>query len=361
MQQLKGEIVYLYAFDIADEIRTTSINKILTKKAMPFVVEADRTFPKDIPFYHPLSIEIKREGWKTQGYPLKPQVRVYEVGVVSLMISIPFEVASLMDLVKFHQLNLDNGIPLDKAAHTLCLDVVENLGPYLVRGSKDIGMPEAYTVFTFQKVPGQEVEPWIQKEKANIAGLLSEVDASQLSSQQIEEVFRRNITFGKQDAVIIDWDAAVVVDLAGVPQSILHVLELANLQLEELVLMDQRLDRYLDQAYDALERKRSALLGLPRRELSKLRRLMMDVAKITDEVANITKFFGDWYLARIYLSARDRFHIPTWRESIQNRLSQLNELYEIFRSEVNEARMLLLEFLIVLLFIVDLFAVFFKK
>jgi hypothetical protein len=268
---------------------------------------------------------------------------------------------SLKDLMNFHAPILDNGTALDKAAHALCLDVVENLKPYLIHGSNMVGTPEAYTVFTFQKIPGEEVEPWVQKEKENIAGLLSEVDASQLSSQQIEEVFRRYISFGRQDAVIIDWDAAIVVDLAGAPQSVLHVLELANLQLEELVLMDQRLDRYLDQAYDALEQKRSRLLGLPRRELAKYRRLMMDVAKITDEVINITKFIGDWYLARIYLSARDRFHIPTWRESVQNRLSQLNDLYEVFRSEVNDTRMLFLEFLIVLFFIIDLLAVFFKK
>lgn len=359
---LKGEVVYLYAFDIADEIRTASISKILAKKAMPFSIETDRTIPKDIPFYHPLSIETKRESWKTQGFPLKPQIRVYEVGVISIMISLPFEVADLKDLMPFHEPLLDNKMPLDKAAHGLCLAVMENLKPYLVRGAEKVGMPEAYTVFSLQGIPGEEVEPWIQKEKKNIAGLLSEVDAAQLSPQQVDEVFRQFISFGKQDAVIIDWDAAFVVDLAGKPDSVLHVLELANLQLEELVLMDQRLDRYLDEAYDVLERKKSALLGLPpRRELGKLRRFMMDVAKITDEVANITKFFGDWYLARIYLAARDRFHINTWRESIQNRLSQLNNLYEVFRSEINEARMLLLEFLIVIFFIIDLLAIFFGK
>jgi hypothetical protein len=358
---LKGEVVYLYAFDIAEEIQTSNISKILAKKAMPFIVRADKTVPKAIPFYHPLSIETKRETWKIQGLPLKPQVRIYEVGVISIMISLPFEVEALNELIKFHEPIMDNSMPLDKAAHGLCLDVLENIKPYLIRSTKKVGMPEAYTVFAFQEIPAEEVEPWIQKEKKNIAGLLSETEADQLSPQQIEEVFRRCISFDRKDAVIIDWDAALVVDLSGIPRLVLYVLELANLQLEELVLMDQRLDNYLDQAYDVLERKRSGLFGLPRRELRKLRRLMMDVAKITDEVANITKFFGDWYLARIYLAARDRFHIPTWRESIQNRLSQLTSLYEVFRSEVNEARMLLLEFLIVIFFIIDLLAIFFRK
>ena len=42
--------------------------------------------------------------------------------------------------------------------------------------------------------------------------------------------------------------------------------------------------------------------------LRHLRRFRVDVAKLTDEVTHITKFFGDWYLARVYLGARDRFY-----------------------------------------------------
>src|SRR5262249_16770443 len=153
-------------------------------------------------------------------------------------------------------------------------------------------------------------------------------------AQQIDETFRHCISFSRKDITIIDWDAALVMDLSGSPPDVIHVLELANLQLEELVLMDQRVDRYLEAAYHELEKGRTSLLGLPRNELARLRRFRMDVAKITDEVSNISKFFGDWYLARIYMAARDRFHLVTWRESIQQRLLSLDNLYEIFRSEV---------------------------
>ena len=52
---------------------------------------------------------------------------------------------------------------------------------------------------------------------------------------------------------MIDWDAALVVDLAGYVDDVLYALELANLQLEEFRMMDQTLDQYLDQAYEDLE------------------------------------------------------------------------------------------------------------
>jgi hypothetical protein len=80
----------------------------------------------------------------------------------------------------------------------------------------------------------------------------------------------------------------------------------------------------------------------------------VDVAKLTDEVTHITKFFGDWHLARVYLGARDRFYLDQWRTSVEQRLAQLDKLYSVAHSEVNEQRMLWLEIIIVIFFAIDL-------
>lgn len=58
----------------------------------------------------------------------------------------------------------------------------------------------------------------------------------------------------------------------------------------------------------------------------------MDVARLTDEVTHITKFQGDWHLARIYLGARDRFYLDQWRQSVEQRIGQLDELYRETRA-----------------------------
>jgi len=109
---------------------------------------------------------------------------------------------------------------------------------------------------------------------------------------------------------VIDWDAALVVDLTGYVDDVLYALELANLQLEEFRVMDQRLDKYLDRAYDDLD--------------------------------------------RVYLGARDRFYLDQWRTSVEQRLAQLDKLYSVVHAEVNEQRMLWLEIIIVIFFAVDL-------
>ena len=74
------------------------------------------------------------------------------------------------------------------------------------------------------------------------------------------------------------------------------------------------------------------------------------MAKFTVEVTHISKFFGDWYLARIYLGARDRFYLDQWRTSVDQRLVQLDKLYSVVHAEVNEQRMLWLEVIIVIFF-----------
>jgi hypothetical protein len=135
---------------------------------------------------------------------------------------------------------------------------------------------------------------------------------------------------------------------------VLYVLELANLQLEEYRMMDQRLDRYLDRAYDDLRKRPFGLLGVRTGFLDTLRLLRVDVAKLNDEVTHISKFFGDWYLARVYLGARERFHLGQWQQSVAGRLGQLDELYSVANADVNNRRMVWLETLIVILFLVDL-------
>jgi hypothetical protein len=84
--------------------------------------------------------------------------------------------------------------------------------------------------------------------------------------------------------------------------------------------------------------------------------LSVDLGRLADEVTHITKFQGDWYLARVYLVARERFHLDEWRASVVKRLRQLDELYSVLRMEVAERRALWLEIVIVVFFEIDLFA-----
>jgi hypothetical protein len=151
------------------------------------------------------------------------------------------------------------------------------------------------------------------------------------------------------------------VDLDGYVDDVLYTLELANLQLEEFRMMDRTLDRYLNRAYDDLERERFSLLGPETKVLRVLRRFRVDLTKLADEVTHITKFLGDWHLARIFLAARERFYLDQWRTSVDQRLAQLDRLYSVVHADINERRMFWLEIIIVIFFAIELLGTFFLR
>jgi hypothetical protein len=352
---LKGEVVYLYAFDVANEITTLRVQEILSEKPFPFEIRMDRTLPKDMPLYKPLAIEPRPPSAKLKGSTVKLLVRIYDVGVVTVMMRVAFEVSEVADLMQFHNPKLESGETLDGLASNVCAGVCEGLKESIVRPTEFSAPPEAYTVFCLTHIDGVgDVNGWLNDHRQEVAGLLSETPASRLSEAQVDEVLRIKRSFEISDLTIIDWDAAVAIDLGGYLDDVLYALELANLQLEEFRAMDRRLDKYLDGAYDDLERRRSPLFGGASKTLQHLRRFRVDVAKLADEVTHITKFFGDWYLARVYLGARDRFYLDHWRSSVEQRLGQLDKLYSVFHAEVNERRMLWLEAVIVIFFALDL-------
>lgn len=136
----------------------------------------------------------------------------------------------------------------------------------------------------------------------------------------------------------------------------LHVLELANLQLEELIAYDRLLDGALERAYADLLRppkhlSRNVLMN-------RLREVRIDLARFSDELSNITKFFGDWHLARLYDAVSRRFHLGDWHRTIDDKLKTLDELYEMLKQEQNHRLMVVLEAAIVLMFLIDIIALF---
>ena len=294
------------------------------------------------------------------GQSVRLVIRIFEVGVVNVAMYVPFDVASLAELQPFHQTKLESGQTRDDLARSLCQKVCESIQDAMIRGAEP-SEPEAYTIFCLTDLgESNDAHAWFREHRREIAGLLSEAPADSLSDLQVEEAARIHRSFSKGDLAVIDWDAALVVELDGFADDVLYILELANLQLEEFRVMDRRLDQHLDRAYHDMERRRP-FLGIPSSVHHWLRRFRVDATKLADEVTHITKFLGDWHLARIYLGAAERFHLQEWQKSIADRLAQLDQVYQVLQAEVYERRMLWLEIAILVCFLIDLFALFFWR
>jgi hypothetical protein len=129
-------------------------------------------------------------------------------------------------------------------------------------------------------------------------------------------------------------------------------LEYANVELLEMRYLDQKLDRALDQAFESLSKP---ILSLPRllgnygADLRRVAELQVDNAVLFEGVNNTLKLLGDQYLARVYRTANQRFHLKEWDESILRKLETLESIYEKISDQASNRRMEILEWVIIIL------------
>jgi hypothetical protein len=288
-------------------------------------------------------------------------VKLRPVGAISITVRVPFEVQNIEDLVGYHDLQFSNG-SLHQEVQRLADDVCRELAPYYVRPVSQLTEEEAYTVFCVASPLAAEdgtsisAETWWQTNRRAVASLLTqEPDPDHLSKQEADESTDRYLSYYEHDLVVVDWDAALIVDEPQNFDETLYVMELANLQLAELEAYDRILDDSLERSYRDLSARP---MGRRTNILRELRELRIDLARFSDELSNITKFFGDWHLARIYENISARFHLADWHKTIDKKLQTLDDLYQLLSHDRTNRWMLVLEATIVLLFIVDLIVLF---
>jgi hypothetical protein len=361
VKQYTGEVVYIYAFDVAYDTARQPVQELLGQPVAQFAVDASKRSPRQLFFYKPQMVRLPpMERIGPQG-PVRVErvVKILPVGAISITVRVPFAVNRIADLVDFHDLEFTNGL-LQEEVRKLAEEVRRELGPFLVRPVAQIAEEEAYTVFCLHSPlvaaggAPLRAEDWLQSERREVAALLTqEPDIDHLSRQEADESTGRYLSYYEHDLVVIDWDAALIVDRPENLDETLYIMELANLQLAELEAYDRLLDDALVRSYRDLGERRAR-----HDVLRQLRDIRIDLARFTDELSNISKFFGDWHLARIYENISARFHLGDWHRSIDRKLKTLDDLYQLLKHDQNNRWMLILEVTIVLLFMIDLVILF---
>jgi hypothetical protein len=355
----RGEVVYLFAYDIAYEMGREPIRELLGQPVSEYHVDPSRRTPRHRQFFKQQMVKLPTQARIGPHGPIDVglNVKFLSVGAISIQVRVPFAVPKIEDLVAYHDLQFHGG-SLHDEVRQLAEKVRAELSPYFLRPIDRMNEEEAYTVFCFESpVQGdtgapQRAEVWLDAHRREVAALLAqENDHAKLSRQEALESTNRNLSYYEDDLVVVDWDAALVVDDPREWEETLYVLELANLQLAELEAYDQLLDEALDRSYRDLGQRPARRRGVVLRELRELR---IDMARFSDELSNISKFFGDWHLARLYELVASRFHLADWHRTVDSKLKTLGELYELLKHDQTNRWMVVLEFTIVLLFIIDL-------
>ncbi len=348
---LRGKVVYLFAFDVAYEILPVTAPTLLGQPLTTFSLDESKRRPRELLFFRPQMIHlpgVERHGPRGM-VRLRRTVKLLPVGVMSVAVSADFEAARIEDLAAYHEPSFD-GEPLEDLAHALAAKALDELRPFCVRPYARPLSEEAYTVFCVNGPRPRALEWLATHRRAIAAALAEERRTDRLSDQEAEETTGRALSYYHEDLAVVDWDAALLVDAPHAFEETLHVLELANVQLASLESYDRFLDAVISRAYSDL---RARGPRRRRRILTDLREIRIDLARLNDEMSNLTKFFGDWHLARIYERAAERFHLDDWRRIVGDKLRMLDQIYEMIQHDHFNRWMIALEAMIVALFVLD--------
>lgn len=175
-----------------------------------------------------------------------------------------------------------------------------------------------------------------------------------LDPAEVDHTLESQLKYAKDDLVIVDWDGAFVFDPSGDVQSIVELLQLANLQLLQYRVLDNELDRRLTRANKLVQGRKKHWLW--DRELAKsfeeaIRLRARSIADF-DALEREVKLIGDWYSARLYGLTTKKFRLAEWRQSIKEKLESLEDIYSIISENFSVSKLHFLEMVQIILFFV---------
>jgi hypothetical protein len=279
--------------------------------------------------------------------------KVYDYGAMSMVTEVKYEVDSLED---FHDelKRYDPRPKLEKDFDNIYIKVAdkfEGLSDEILSSFNHL-----YSVYCIDNKDNVNKKELIENNQKIIVSLLSdEYEDINFSQQQKDAVLRYDNSYFESDYIVVHWNNAFILDKKVNYPEKLYIIELANIQFNKLQTYDSFIDEYLSQYLSSNGHSFFRFIPFIKSGMSnkvkEIADLRVELERVIDVMDNFEKFQGQWYLARLYYLANSAFQINRWRNLVENRINKVNELYNLINSEINRKRMLFLNILMLLLFI----------
>src|SRR5271170_4468482 len=144
VKQYTGEVVYLYAFDVAYDMTRKPLNELFGQPVAEFAVDASKRSPRHLFFYKPQMVRLPPQERIGPHGPVRVEraIKILPVGAISITVRVPFAVKRVEDLVDYHDLEFTNGVLQDEVRR-LAEEVRQELKPHLVRPVAQLAQEEA--------------------------------------------------------------------------------------------------------------------------------------------------------------------------------------------------------------------------
>lgn len=279
---------------------------------------------------------IAEESHVIDGHSVNYSIKAYHPGI--LLVEGQLEVENVFS---------DEAFALREDLIEECHSIIKKYG----------GKFEASEEYSIAIVTGYGGDPdeLVSTYSARIASFLKSEHQS-LDEKEIEYTLSSQIKYLKNDLVIVDWDGAFVFDPDGEYESIVELLQIANLELLRYRILDADLGRRLRRAGKVVREyagdakfSRNKELAQSFKDLIEIRsRSVAELELIDREI----KLIGDWYSARLYDLAAKKMKFDGWKTTIKEKLDSLEDVYSIVAENFSMSRTHYLEFIQIIAFFV---------
>jgi hypothetical protein len=358
----KGSIFCYRVFDVSFEIDLETLKDKLTQTGLSRSFEFKRVSRNLVMSHMPLLVGV--DSWKqvfnNKTYEINAFAKVFSFGAVSVCLQINVEAGvPWRDAVLFSAF-LDSDPAIHDTCAGLAIKLLENIKPKAEILKCLWNQCEDYILFIYD--PGfyhaEHIKSLIQNESVMHLVMLQE--PSKLSEQMKHSFLATIFQYGPDDLAAIEWNCGFVCSEDD-SQDIADVLEFALTQLTELRYFDDLLDRKLASLYNATKQFGPRIFSSQYSKVAnEASSLYIEISQTVEKVENSIKVVGDFYYAKIYRAAVEKFRIKDWQGSIDTKLNNLIEVSRVLKSDVDTRRALILEIAVVVLFLIEVFP-FFKK
>ncbi|MGC8817120.1 MAG: hypothetical protein ACP5PX_04865 [Candidatus Hadarchaeum sp.] len=370
-QSLTGRVVFQYFYDCGGEVE---LEKVPLEKLNVIHRVAPKRLRVLAPKYGEVGLQPLEISFGTKnidGHEARVDGRIFPIGVIEIYIVIEFRNASLKSLIRLVRLDehpvkvSGTEVEFETLAREYFEKLLETIKPALTSPYPAYKHPETYTLIMItESSPKLKAQDFLRRFRKQTAGILrGEKEWRRLSDKEVEDALKSYLSYSEDDIVIVDWYSALMSGAVNYMDELEHMIELAKIQLLELKTYDKLLDMRLERAYDSLYavftgarvgmlwgRRWYGKLALAAGELAEWR---VEVTDLVEDMRNILKFTGDWYLGKLYRIASERFRIQDWLALVDRKLNQLQELYAMAMERVDVHRARTLELLIILLIAIE--------
>jgi len=356
MAILQGSIVVLNLYDVAEEIRLSDLPPLTGGTRL------SPTFKPPTPhvrFERPPVIEPLPPLSLSTGERFEATLQYYDYGVVSVLLRSAFS-GSWEELQRLAG-NWISGTAFDDLCRNTLRERLARVSAALVK-PYDNWLSEDYAVIHLHSIAGATNGAALRQEHGAEISQIVRGETTPLADQERMEVLQGYMSYYPNDLIVAGWNAAFVFDTPAGAEPTIILLEYANSQLLQFRHYDEILTRELERVYDSLEARKGLLYGWRMRSAAaRLRTMLLDVTELTERTNNALKFVGDMFFARVYKLCAGKIGVNDYQALVHEKLRTADELYDFMIEEFHQARAFLLEFIVVLILMIELFFLFHGK